>query len=160
MYEPSDRQSYAHQHGIRRRLAPMMEQDRRRIELIMDCCCPCGHAGYLLRRRFGIGRQHISRDRNGVRTPMQWNGGWNGGFSAADPERLYSPVIRIRCMDIRSKCGVAATVGAFTAELDEVADSDTQFISGVSRGSIDSRSLESQSAGIRSINSAERKFWW
>jgi hypothetical protein len=30
-------------------------------------------------------------DRNGVRTPMQWNGGWNGGFSSADPERLYAP---------------------------------------------------------------------
>jgi maltose alpha-D-glucosyltransferase/alpha-amylase len=32
-------------------------------------------------------------DRNGVRTPMQWNGGWNGGFSGADPERLAQPVI-------------------------------------------------------------------
>src|ERR1700735_2049767 len=32
-------------------------------------------------------------DRNGVRTPMQWNGGWNGGFSGADPERLYTPPI-------------------------------------------------------------------
>jgi hypothetical protein len=30
-------------------------------------------------------------DRNGVRTPVQWNGGWNGGFSSADPERLYAP---------------------------------------------------------------------
>jgi maltose alpha-D-glucosyltransferase/alpha-amylase len=32
-------------------------------------------------------------DRNGVRTPMQWDGGWNTGFSSADPESLYSPVI-------------------------------------------------------------------
>ena len=32
-------------------------------------------------------------DRNGVRTPMQWDGGWNGGFSAADPESLYSPLM-------------------------------------------------------------------
>jgi maltose alpha-D-glucosyltransferase/alpha-amylase len=32
-------------------------------------------------------------DRNGVRTPMQWSGGWNGGFSTADPERLYHPLI-------------------------------------------------------------------
>jgi maltose alpha-D-glucosyltransferase/alpha-amylase len=32
-------------------------------------------------------------DRNGVRTPMQWSGAWNGGFSTADPERLYHPII-------------------------------------------------------------------
>ena len=32
-------------------------------------------------------------DRNGVRTPMQWSGGWNGGFSAADPETLYAPLL-------------------------------------------------------------------
>jgi maltose alpha-D-glucosyltransferase/alpha-amylase len=33
-------------------------------------------------------------DRNGVRTPMQWTGGWNAGFSSADPERLYQPLIQ------------------------------------------------------------------
>jgi maltose alpha-D-glucosyltransferase/alpha-amylase len=41
----------------------------------------------------GMGDNIYLGDRNGVRTPMQWSGGWNGGFSNADPERLYSPPI-------------------------------------------------------------------
>ena len=41
----------------------------------------------------GMGDNVYLGDRNGVRTPMQWNGGWNAGFSGADPERLYSPLI-------------------------------------------------------------------
>ncbi len=41
----------------------------------------------------GMGDNIYLGDRNGVRTPMQWNGGWNAGFSGADPERLYSPLI-------------------------------------------------------------------
>ena len=51
------------------------------------------HAGHLLRRRNRHGRQHLSGDRNGVRTPMQWTGDRNGGFSRADPARLYAPPI-------------------------------------------------------------------
>ena len=41
----------------------------------------------------GMGDNIYLGDRNGVRTPMQWNGGWNAGFSSSDPERLYSPLI-------------------------------------------------------------------
>jgi maltose alpha-D-glucosyltransferase / alpha-amylase len=41
----------------------------------------------------GMGDNIYLGDRNGVRTPMQWNAQWNSGFSSADPERLYSPVI-------------------------------------------------------------------
>ena len=41
----------------------------------------------------GMGDNIYLGDRHGVRTPMQWSGGWNGGFSAADPERLYLPTI-------------------------------------------------------------------
>ena len=41
----------------------------------------------------GMGDNISLGDRNGVRTPMQWSGGWNGGFSTADPERLYAPLI-------------------------------------------------------------------
>jgi maltose alpha-D-glucosyltransferase/alpha-amylase len=41
----------------------------------------------------GMGDNVYLGDRNGVRTPMQWNGGWNAGFSLADPERLYQPLI-------------------------------------------------------------------
>src|SRR5437763_8612934 len=41
----------------------------------------------------GMGDNVNLGDRNGVRTPMQWDGGWNGGFSSADPESLYSPLM-------------------------------------------------------------------
>src|SRR5260370_36598636 len=43
--------------------------------------------------KIGMGDNFFLGFRKGVRTPMQWNGGWNAGFSAADPERLYSPLI-------------------------------------------------------------------
>ena len=80
--------------GIRRRLAPMMENDRRRIELMNGLLLSMpGTPVIYYGDEFGMGDNIYLGDRNGVRTPMQWNGGWNGGFSAADPERLYSPVI-------------------------------------------------------------------
>ena len=42
----------------------------------------------------GMGDNINLGDRNGVRTPMQWNGGWSAGFSSADPDRLYAPLIQ------------------------------------------------------------------
>jgi maltose alpha-D-glucosyltransferase/alpha-amylase len=80
--------------GIRRRLAPMMENDRRRIELMNGLLLSMpGTPVIYYGDEIGMGDNIYLGDRNGMRTPMQWNGGWNGGFSAADPERLYSPVI-------------------------------------------------------------------
>src|SRR5258708_25940734 len=74
--------------GIRRRLAPMMENDRRRIELLNGLLLSMpGTPVIYYGDEFGMGDNIYLGDRNGVRTPMQWNGGWNGGFSAADPER-------------------------------------------------------------------------
>lgn len=80
--------------GIRRRLAPMMENDRRRIQLL-NCLLMSmpGTPIIYYGDEIGMGDNIYLGDRNGVRTPMQWNGGWNAGFSGADPERLYSPVI-------------------------------------------------------------------
>ena len=80
--------------GIRRRLAPLLENDRRRIELMngMLLSLP-GTPIVYYGDEIGMGDNIYLGDRNGVRTPMQWNGGWNGGFSTADPERLYSPLI-------------------------------------------------------------------
>jgi maltose alpha-D-glucosyltransferase/alpha-amylase len=80
--------------GIRRRLAPLVESDRRRIELMhaMLFSLPGSPIVYY-GDEIGMGDNIYLGDRHGVRTPMQWNGGWNGGFSAADPERLYSPPI-------------------------------------------------------------------
>jgi maltose alpha-D-glucosyltransferase / alpha-amylase len=79
--------------GIRRRLAPLMENDRRRIELLngMLMSLPGSPIVYY-GDEIGMGDNIFLGDRNGVRTPMQWNGGWNAGFSTADPERLYLPI--------------------------------------------------------------------
>ena len=80
--------------GIRRRLAPLLDNDRRRIELMNGMLMslpgtPITYYG----DEIGMGDNVNLGDRNGVRTPMQWDGGWNGGFSSADPEKLYSPLM-------------------------------------------------------------------
>jgi maltose alpha-D-glucosyltransferase/alpha-amylase len=80
--------------GIRRRLAPLLDADRRRIELMngMLMSMP-GSPIIYYGDEIGMGDNIYLGDRNGVRTPMQWNGGWNAGFSTADPERLAQPLI-------------------------------------------------------------------
>jgi maltose alpha-D-glucosyltransferase / alpha-amylase len=80
--------------GIRRRLAPLMDNDRRRIQLLNFLLMSMPGAPIIYYGdEIGMGDNVYLGDRNGVRTPMQWNGGWNAGFSGADPERLYSPLI-------------------------------------------------------------------
>jgi len=80
--------------GIRRRLAPMMDNDRKQIELLNGLLMSMqGTPIVYYGDEIGMGDNLYLGDRNGVRTPMQWNGDRNGGFSTADPERLYSPVI-------------------------------------------------------------------
>jgi maltose alpha-D-glucosyltransferase/alpha-amylase len=80
--------------GIRRRLAPLMDNDRRRIELLNGLLMSLPGTPILYYGdEIGMGDNVYLGDRNGVRTPMQWSGQWNGGFSSADPERLYSPLI-------------------------------------------------------------------
>jgi maltose alpha-D-glucosyltransferase/alpha-amylase len=81
--------------GIRRRLAPLLNNDRRRIELMngMLMSLP-GTPIIYYGDEIGMGDNISLGDRNGVRTPMQWSGGWNSGFSIAEPERLYAPLIQ------------------------------------------------------------------
>jgi maltose alpha-D-glucosyltransferase/alpha-amylase len=80
--------------GIRRRLAPLLEGDRRRIELMNALLMALPGSPILYYGdEIGMGDNIFLGDRNGVRTPMQWSGGWNGGFSSADPERLFQPPI-------------------------------------------------------------------
>ncbi len=80
--------------GIRRRLAPLLDNDRRRVELMtaMLMSLP-GTPIIYYGDEIGMGDNIYLGDRKGVRTPMQWNGGWNGGFSTCDPEQLFSPLI-------------------------------------------------------------------
>jgi maltose alpha-D-glucosyltransferase/alpha-amylase len=80
--------------GIRRRLAPLLDNDRRRIELLNGLLMSLpGTPIVYYGDEIGMGDNIYLGDRNGVRTPMQWNAHFNSGFSSADPERLYSPVI-------------------------------------------------------------------
>ena len=80
--------------GIRRRLAPLLEADRRRIELMNGLLMTLpGSPIIYYGDEIGMGDNIYLGDRNGVRTPMQWSGGWNAGFSTADPERLAQPLI-------------------------------------------------------------------
>jgi len=80
--------------GIRRRLAPLMANDRRRIELmnIMLLSLP-GTPVLYYGDEIGMGDNFYLGDRDGVRTPMQWNGDRNAGFSRANPQKLLLPVI-------------------------------------------------------------------
>jgi maltose alpha-D-glucosyltransferase/alpha-amylase len=80
--------------GIRRRLAPLLANDRRRIELMTALLFSLpGTPIIYYGDEIGMGDNIQLGDRHGVRTPMQWSDDANGGFSTAPPERLYSPVI-------------------------------------------------------------------
>jgi maltose alpha-D-glucosyltransferase / alpha-amylase len=80
--------------GIRHRLAPLMENNRRKIEL-MNCLLfslkgtPVIYYG----DEIGMGDNYYLGDRDGVRTPMQWTPDRNAGFSLANPQKLYLPLI-------------------------------------------------------------------
>ena len=76
--------------GIRRRLAPLMENDRRRIELLTGLLMSMPGTPILYYGdEIGMGDNIYLSDRDGVRTPMQWSVDRNGGFSRANPARLY-----------------------------------------------------------------------
>ncbi len=80
--------------GIRRRLAPLVDSNRRRIELLNSLLLSFPGTPILYYGdEIGMGDNIYLGDRNGVRTPMQWNADRNAGFSTATPARLYSPVI-------------------------------------------------------------------
>ena len=80
--------------GIRRRLAPLMENDRERIKLMNSLLLSMpGSPIIYYGDEIGMGDNIFLGDRNGVRTPMQWSPDRNAGFSRADPQRLYLPPI-------------------------------------------------------------------
>ncbi|WP_152206838.1 maltose alpha-D-glucosyltransferase [Marinobacter changyiensis] len=80
--------------GIRRRLAPLLERDRRRVELLNSLLLSMPGTPILYYGdEIGMGDNIYLGDRDGVRTPMQWSMDRNGGFSRADPARLVLPPI-------------------------------------------------------------------
>jgi maltose alpha-D-glucosyltransferase/alpha-amylase len=90
---------YAHERqarinlGIRRRLAPLLNNDRKKMELMkaLSFSLP-GTPIVYYGDEIGMGDNFYLGDRNGVRTPMQWNSDRNAGFSTANPQKLYLPV--------------------------------------------------------------------
>ncbi len=80
--------------GIRRRLAPLLNNNRRRIELINALLLSMpGTPIIYYGDEIGMGDNIYLGDRNGVRTPMQWSADRNAGFSRTNPQRLFLPVI-------------------------------------------------------------------
>jgi len=80
--------------GIRRRLAPLLGNDRRRIELLNAVLYSLpGTPVLYYGDELGLGDNVYLGDRDGVRTPMQWSPDRNAGFSKASPHRLYLPLV-------------------------------------------------------------------
>lgn len=80
--------------GIRRRLAPLLDNNRRKIELAHSLLFTLpGSPVMYYGDEIGMGDNIWLKDRDGVRTPMQWSAERNAGFSTADPALLYAPVI-------------------------------------------------------------------
>ena len=80
--------------GIRRRLSPLVDGDRRQIELLHGLLFSLpGSPVLYYGDEIGMGDNVYLGDRNGVRTPMQWSGDRNAGFSRADPSQLYQAVL-------------------------------------------------------------------
>jgi maltose alpha-D-glucosyltransferase/alpha-amylase len=90
----ADRRARIHL-GIRRRLAPLLENDRRKIELLNSLLLSMpGTPVVYYGDEIGMGDNIYLGDRDGVRTPMQWSPDRNGGFSRADPASLFLPAIQ------------------------------------------------------------------
>jgi maltose alpha-D-glucosyltransferase/alpha-amylase len=125
--------------GIRRRLAPLLDNDRRRIELLNGLLMSLpGTPIVYYGDEIGMGDNIYLGDRNGVRTPMQWNAHFNSGFSSADPERLYSPPISnpvygYQAINVDSQRRFAHSLLSWTKRLIQVRKASQVF----SRGSIE-----------------------
>ena len=80
--------------GIRRRLAPLLDNDRNQLELFTALLLSLpGSPVMYYGDEIGMGDNIWLGDRDGVRTPMQWTPDRNGGFSSSDPQRLYLPPV-------------------------------------------------------------------
>ncbi len=148
--------------GIRRRLAPMMDNDRRRIQLlnVLLMSMP-GTPIVYYGDEIGMGDNIYLGDRNGVRTPMQWNGGWNAGFSGADPERLYSPLISnpvygYQAINVESQKRVPHSLLSWMKRLIAVRKS-TRFSAAGRSNSSDQRITGSSRMFV---SLTVKRFWW
>ena len=116
--------------GIRRRLAPLLGNDRRRIELMNGLLLSLpGTPVIYYGDEIGMGDNIYLGDRNGVRTPMQWSADRNAGFSRANPQKLYLPVDHRSRVPLRGgQRRGAAGEPALAALVDEAADRAAQAL--------------------------------
>jgi maltose alpha-D-glucosyltransferase/alpha-amylase len=119
--------------GIRRRLAPLMDSDRRKIELMNSLLMSFpGTPIIYYGDEIGMGDNIYLGDRNGVRTPMQWTPDRNGGFSRCDPARLYLPMIMdpvygYEAINVEAQSRSLASLLSWTKRLISVRKSHTVF---------------------------------
>ncbi|WP_460448018.1 maltose alpha-D-glucosyltransferase [Alsobacter sp. SYSU BS001988] len=102
--------------GIRRRLSPLLENDRRKIELMNSLLLSMpGTPVLYYGDEIGMGDNIYLGDRDGVRTPMQWSPDRNGGFSRADPARLFLPAVQdplhgYQAVNVEAQLGTPASL--------------------------------------------------
>ncbi len=102
--------------GIRRRLAPLLQNDRRKIELMNSLLLSLpGTPIMYYGDEIGMGDNFYLGDRDGVRTPMQWTADRNAGFSRADPQQLYLPTIQdpvygFQALNVEAQQGSASSL--------------------------------------------------
>jgi maltose alpha-D-glucosyltransferase/alpha-amylase len=119
--------------GIRRRLAPLMDNDRARIELMNSLLLSMpGSPIIYYGDEIGMGDNIFLGDRDGVRTPMQWSSDRNGGFSRADPQRLFLPPIQdpvygFEAINVEAQSRAAGSLLAWTRRLLAVRRSTQAF---------------------------------
>ncbi len=122
--------------GIRRRLAPLLGNNRRKIELLNALLFSLpGTPVIYYGDEIGMGDNFYLGDRNGVRTPMQWSADRNAGFSRANPQRLYLPIIidpehHYEAINVEAQQQNLSS----TAVVDEAADHAAQALSGFQPG--------------------------
>ena len=119
--------------GIRRRLASLMDNDRRKIELMNSLLMSLpGTPIIYYGDEIGMGDNIYLGDRNGVRTPMQWTPDRNGGFSRCDPARLYLPMIMdpvygYEAVNVEAQSRSLASLLSWTKRLISVRKSSSVF---------------------------------
>ncbi len=122
--------------GIRRRLAPLLENDRNQIELFTALLLSLpGSPVLYYGDEIGMGDNIWLGDRDGVRTPMQWTPDRNAGFSSCDPGRIYLPVIMdpvygYQALNVEAQSNSTASLLHWTRRMIEVRKEHTAFALG------------------------------
>jgi maltose alpha-D-glucosyltransferase/alpha-amylase len=122
--------------GIRRRLAPLLENDRNQIELFTALLLSLpGSPVLYYGDEIGMGDNIWLGDRDGVRTPMQWTPDRNAGFSSCDPGRIYLPVIMdpvygYQALNVEAQSNSTASLLHWTRRMIEVRKEHAAFALG------------------------------